>query len=1606
MKIRNLLRVPAFAAALLLPGVASAFLDGPGGPSPHDNSHLLVVRPGDFRVPPATSPATTPAAKPELLRDKGAQLDGTALSLSRPVIAPLPIKHAGRYAIWLRVGVNKGFSAPLNVTLTSATAAQSAKPLLETLIADGSGSVKLGGPDAFKAYAKQATSSGVYKEVAIEGGGKNDPTRIGKRATDDLDLELKDLKGQIAGARTADDWVSASRLEQLVDARPFYWWHAGTLELAPGEYQLALAPAGRVKSDTVLLDAAMLTTADKLTYPYIGDLNAPRASYIRFRIDRLPKTGLKISAGMRIHSDPWSTPVAWLNPARLHAKTAEAHVQPGFTRWYRLQDIERAPAFGAAQAHLSLTLNGAAKPAADLAGATQFAVFPHQDNVLREIDWHEPEGLHISLATDFETQLHQLRTLREHAREHYDFALRATGEQLFPLTRGDLYFGNGWGNATGECADYMNKTLRLLGMNSVSAGYENIKFRQLYGWSSQGGHYWPPAFLPFDEADAKRKYDAHYRDFFSKSRDFYASTTTFQIADEPGEISRGEMTAPFWRFGRDERGEKWEDVGGGSDLNTRRVDLQDSVLETRIEKHGQWIGIRVALDDAQDPKRYAYWHLGRVSPSLEVNIVAGRTDRGGNSSTGLTIPGASIAASGTAVKIVHHGRNAALFINGKLIQQHTDLAPRGGFGFTGAAKTIRELRVRPVRPDERLLSGQPDTAEAPKPKAALDDSALDDLTGDAKKTAVAKSLEKHVEEDWLPAGGIKEAHAGFRKWAAAQGVKPELFGKKSWDDVRMLTLPALVSSPADARLFYWSRKFSGYLTARMFNLAAEAIHQHAPNPAMRGYVALSGHSLYFPSEQPLDTFQLAQGSAMTPGISDWMSLGSWFWDSHQAVAFSIAPYNAGARRYGQEPLNHPMMHCVGPSTLRAYTMLGNNARVISYWNFGPSYAVTEGYWSEDEGSYRQAHLINNRAAQVDDVLARSQMRPSRVAMLYSMANEYWNAQSSFADKRASFLALSHEYFQPELVTEEQVASGALQHYDALYVLDPVVATAAQDSIKMWTQSGGLLWTCADALARNEFNEPGDLVKTLTGIERELPSGDALIAPSKRAAPVKPGAIAVAPPRIEPVKGQADFLAHSVVTNGLGKVTNPASSRVRARYDDGSPAWLEASVGKGRVVYLAHRVGLTYTARKVRPAGNHPIFSDLPRTPLTQPLHEAKVERELLLSDNVIMASPMSSADGTVILLHNMQPTPRRNLRIGLKEPAAPHSVEIFADSRLVPQAHEFRDGRVWLTLPELAAEQMILVRRKPAPADPRTDEQRERTLTQLGATDPAALSAGAWFAGFHPEWKLSGQLVPLLRHANWEVRRAAAEALGRVGDAAAGAALVALLKNEKDAHVFGDAVLAVARLNHPQATDAISAGFAHTSAFARLQSVNAAETLAKRAASAPTPAPASVSELATKAVRDPDLRVRQAGIGLFALVDPAGCVKAAGALSASSSPTERAAWIRAIAERDAAFAAYRAAGFPGGIELLLGVAAQRTDPAISAALRPVWQTAAKDHPREFALAARRQRDPALARELFAQRAQLPQFVADYLTLILENTFDARLGNVVADWEKWLSASAR
>ena len=130
----------------------------------------------------------------------------------------------------------------------------------------------------------------------------------------------------------------------------------------------------------------------------------------------------------------------------------------------------------------------------------------------------------------------------------------------------------------------------------------------------------------------------------------------------------------------------------------------------------------------------------------------------------------------------------------------------------------------------------------------------------------------------------------------------------------------------------------------------------------------------------------------------------------------------------------------------------------------------------------------------------------------------------------------------------------------------------------------------------------------------------------------------------------------------------------------------------------------------------------------------------------------------------------------------------------------------------------------------------------------------------------------------------------------------------------------------------------HPSAFVRRQAVAGAESLAR--AAKPESMPQFARDLAKQAIADPDLRVRQSGISLLALSDPSACVAAAAKeFSSSEAALERATWAQSIAANDGAFAAFRAAKFPGGNGLLLGVAGQRADTSLAAAMRPTWREA-------------------------------------------------------------------
>ncbi len=1574
-------RIAAFAAAV---SPASARFESP--PNPFCEHHLAVVKPQSLK--------DEQGAAAELRQVSGALFEHKAAPLARPLTAPLSVRAGGVYALWLRVGQAAGPPLPVRCELLLDGAG-----VLTGTVHDGDGAQETGGPAGFAEYLNRA------RRNTLGGAAMNDlrlaadhsvPGEPALRSPTEQAEELLADFMQDIGRGTADAWVNLNRVEDPGPSR-FHWWKAGTVELAAGQYQLRLqtdAGHGQDPGRIPLFDAALLTSFSDMVYPYAPDITAARASYVRFRIDATaPRVRFRV--WINNHRSPqWRTPTVFLNPSGIDASAVGYHSGPGYTRWYCLQDIERAPDVSArGMQQLRINVMPETGGGTGSGGATQFAMFPYRDAVVRTFDWDEPDGLNINMMMDFEAGLHHLKTFRDCAREHYELAGQTADGRILPLTRPGLYLGT-QASFTPYTQDYLCKTLRYLGFN-VAGTPDPIAVRARYGWGSYTGNarmeWHVPSTNTAETIELYRKAYGHLR----KEADLLTGCPIWQMTDEPGEGWRHAMSAPAWVYEEDPE-PQWIDYPGQSELYTVRTDYRDCVLEGKIARHGGVLKIMAAVDKPRQPASYVWWRIGAVSPGDPTQTFqSGREDSGSKNVLALAHPHADLGNKLTPFKIVFESGRAALYLNDRLLHQVDGLPETGGFGFGEGAKALAALRIRPVTTAERLKPPDPFAVLAGAGGANGREEWLNDIVADLNDELErnpagppqAANLKTFVEKDWLVAGGHPEVHAKFRQWAALRGLQPALFGVKTWDQVTPLTVPELVRTPEDRRRFYWSRQFSAWLTPEMFHLAAQAIRHQSANPDLWAYVGLSGGHMNVFGHTISDMFQLAShGNGLMPGISDWYTPSA---DSQQVNAYSMAIFNAGARRPGREPASMAMMHIVHPSPMRAHVTLANQAKYLSYYTFGPYYLGSGGdAWSERTECYTACSLINNRAAQADDILRSARLRPARVAMLWSQSGDHWHQAAAFKDKRAAFLALAHDYFQPELVTEEQVVRGDLENYDALYVLEPHVAAPAQERIAAWVRQGGLLWSSADALTRNEYDEPLDLLQDLCGLERQW-----------TAAPDTEDDIPADAPRIDPVPNGPVFLSHTVATRGMPDRLHGPDATVRGRYADERPAWLEWNIGRGTVVYIAHRAGLTYTAKRSRLPGHGTVWADTGRVPLTTPLLEAGVERELILSEPLIMANALDSEQGTVIVLYNMHPAPRSDVEIVLAESAPPYSVETFNGFDPVALPYRFENKRVHMTLPELDGGQMIVVRRNEPPADDRLAHKRRRVDSLLASTHALDIAAAVWFAGHFPEWDMAGQLMPFVNHEQWEVRRAAAEALGQLRHQAAGAAIAEAFERETDCHAKGDQLVAMARLGHAAAWRYCAAAMANgENVFLMQQAVRAAHVVLETGAVAA----ADAMTFTLAAVAQPDLRVRREGIRLLASLDPAalvdGCLNAfAGAAHDPAQPD----WAAALAGCNEAFGMYLQRGAPGGATLLLAVAGLRGHPELAPDMASGLEGINTDNVAEWTRALLRQANPALTRAVFEKRDTVPA-IDGALPGVLNAVFDVRLGADMEDWQKWVS----
>jgi hypothetical protein len=524
-----------------------------------------------------------------------------------------------------------------------------------------------------------------------------------------------------------------------------------------------------------------------------------------------------------------------------------------------------------------------------------------------------------------------------------------------------------------------------------------------------------------------------------------------------------------------------------------------------------------------------------------------------------------------------------------------------------------------------------------------------------------------------PIGTNADALRGFRDWLKKQQILPGELSVATLDEAEPIEtpdalkkyLPSQHGAPpyrlaAAHRLFYYTARYRQQAATDRLIWNTEEFHRRAgPGPVSSTLVAdhpyFGGTGLGMGGEAQnsawggwplaMDWFDIGRRRAVDLiGIEDWMGLQfmygpSYTWEGFQLMGFQAAMFRSASR--GEMPI----IAWITPSDqtnlqLKAASALAQGAKNFFYWTYGPTATSTENYWSDQPGSYPGMAHLSRLLEFGEPIIAHGKPRKTRVAVLYSLSSDLWQpfGYIHMLERRALYLALIHDQFSVDFLTEDDIAAGRLADYRALYSADPCISAGASKAIKAWVQSGGtLIGTCA-AGSRNEFGEITDALAEVFGIASNL------------AVAGQPGEY-----RTRGRLNDIPYLDHMKMDGadfgviGMKCAVQPDHAGIKATFASNSaPALLENRFGKGRAIFFATTPGVSYLkdAKFVANA----LAEKWPRaqrTALTRYAADSGAAPLVNLSHAVVEAGIYEASEGAALVLANFTYQTIRTLRVEL-----------------------------------------------------------------------------------------------------------------------------------------------------------------------------------------------------------------------------------------------------------------------------------------------------------------------------------------------------------------------
>ena len=514
--------------------------------------------------------------------------------------------------------------------------------------------------------------------------------------------------------------------------------------------------------------------------------------------------------------------------------------------------------------------------------------------------------------------------------------------------------------------------------------------------------------------------------------------------------------------------------------------------------------------------------------------------------------------------------------------------------------------------------------------------------------------------------GIEPAklNAHFREYLRRQSVTDASLGKP----IDQVEYPASAmfekTLPRDAdlptrKVAYYAGKFGQWWTVKQLRQTTDLVKQSLPGmltetlPSDHGFFNAWGAPHTGMGYRGLDFFEIGQQQAVDVlSAEDWLGLNhmygpSYTWTGGQAFGYLNAILRSGI---GDRPI--ALRGLITPSDdgylrLKAYSAIGQGAKSFFMWCYGPTFIGTENYWSDLRSEYDGIAKLTAALEKSEDLLADAKTVRDPVAILYSVSHDLWHTDdpAGFVENRLTWCALRHLGIQPDLLREENVEAGDLKRYKVLYVTGQCLTRKASAAIDEWAKSGGVVYLAGGAATRDEFHEPylppfaatvwPDDAPSKLAVEKGHQYNERTDLPAIK--PLDFATVGSQPADRLPVIGLKSALRSGSEIEKLGS------------FEDGSPAVVRTTYGKGQITAVGFLPGLAYgQLAGFKPSTLEEKWPAAPRDLLAAPLRSAKIEPLAKADVPVVETNLLQGPKGSVLVLANYTYQPIAALKVTLR----------------------------------------------------------------------------------------------------------------------------------------------------------------------------------------------------------------------------------------------------------------------------------------------------------------------------------------------------------------------